>query len=591
MSVTIRDVNTNEEIIIPPEGLIFGRTGGDADIQLDDNSISRRQARVSLKGGNWLVETIAVAQGQRPPRPVTLVEGQTFIVGNNEFEVVSIAEADQEEEAPPPKPAARPAAPKPGSARAPTMKTAPAANPPKKAAAPVKRAPPPEADDDDDEGADEGSAGGADDAAASKGFGAMFVAVPKGIAYYLLNVPKMLFNPMGTVRKGIDEQPAEPMGKIELIGYALPSMVATAAIGAWAFGLSRLIGAGHYFEPMSFIPIVPLIIAVIGAIIIGFVFHPVMEWIIRKLGGESDMRSRTNYFLQLQTVSIILAVPNAIGLIVGVLPIPFINLLGPLLSAAASLVLTFVMYQWIVSFNMIKWVKYVVLVGGALTLIGGIINTVRGGHGGSAEVATVDTSAADEAIEKAQAEAEKAAAGNPEALKALQEARAATALARKNGAAAAAAEEANEKAEKAEKAEKPEKVEKAEKPPRPEKVVKKEPEPEPEPTITEEPVAKAPPAPEPKASGKSAGYGEFARKRDLIEKQLAADPTMLSASKDLQEAYGEYLKDTSEIDKKYQKDIAKNSGKARLYEHLRDAELYQATGKQVDSIASKLKIR
>ena len=38
------------------------------------------------------------------------------------------------------------------------------------------------------------------------------------------------------------------------------------------------------------------------------------------------------------------------------------------------------------------------------------------------------------------------------------------------------------------------------------------------------------------------------------------------------------------------RDIAKNANKARLYERLRDAELYQKTGKLVDQLAGKLKI-
>ena len=70
--VTLRDLSTNEDIVVPPEGYIFGRVGGDADIQIEDNSISRRQARVSLKGGMWLLETLAVPAGAKAPRPVQL---------------------------------------------------------------------------------------------------------------------------------------------------------------------------------------------------------------------------------------------------------------------------------------------------------------------------------------------------------------------------------------------------------------------------------------------------------------------------------------------------------------------------------------
>ena len=97
--VTLRDLATNEDIVVPPEGFIFGRVGGDADIQIEDNSISRRQARVSLKGGQWLLETLAVPQGQKAPRPIGLQEGATFNVGQSEFEVVQIEEDEEEQEA------------------------------------------------------------------------------------------------------------------------------------------------------------------------------------------------------------------------------------------------------------------------------------------------------------------------------------------------------------------------------------------------------------------------------------------------------------------------------------------------------------
>lgn len=572
MSVTIRDVNTNEEIIIPPEGLIFGRTGGDADIQLDDNTISRRQARVSLKNGNWLVETIAVAAGQRPPRPVTLVEGQTFIVGQNEFEVVAMGDADEggseEEPAPSPPPARAPAratAAKPVS-RSPTMKTTPAqAAAPRKASAPAAAAKKPARVADPDDAA--GNEGGGDAEAEEKGIASMFVAVPKGIAYYLVNVPKMLFNPLGTVRSAIEELPAEPMGRTELIGYALPALLATGMLGAISTGLALLIGPGHIFSVMSFIPIVPIIAAFIGAIITGFIFHPVLEWVIRKLKGESDARSRTNYFLQSMTVAVVLAVPSAIGTILGALPIPFINLLGPLLVTVASLVSIYVMYQWFVFFGVVKWFQTVILVIGALSvlfaafgLVVGVVNTIRG-FGSSHPTAVVETGSAGDGE------------ADDEARKAMNE-----------GAAVAAADAPSADPEPAEKP-----------------VAKtvtaktvKQPEPDPEPVVTEDaPPAAKPVVAEPvaKPAAKSGSYAEFARKREAVERTLENDPTVLASNGDLADAYGEYLKAANEVEKNHAKDISKNSDKRRLYERLRDADLFKTTGKQIDSLYAKLKIR
>jgi predicted component of type VI protein secretion system len=177
--VTLRDLTTNEDIDVPPEGYIFGRAGGDADIQLEDNSISRRQARVSLKGGMWLLETLAVPQGQRPPRPVQLEEGATFAVGQSEFEVVRVEAEDEPE----PDPGAKTIAPqkgKPAPAPATPAKKAPAPSSAKPTTSPPRKTTTVAADE------------AASDEAPAKGFGAMFVAVPRGVAYYLLNVPKAI---------------------------------------------------------------------------------------------------------------------------------------------------------------------------------------------------------------------------------------------------------------------------------------------------------------------------------------------------------------------------------------------------------------
>ncbi len=590
--VTLRDLSTNEDIIVPPEGYIFGRVGGDADIQIEDNAISRRQARVSLKGSQWLLETLAVPQGQRAPRPVQLQEGATFLVGQSEFEVVQIEADEEEPEIDPSSKTFAPTKGRPAPAPAPAAAPARKAPPPPVNArtipsgAPQKRAPTAAAQE------------AASDEAPAKGIGAMFVAAPKGLAYYLLNVPKMLVNPIGTVRKTIEEQPNEPMGRIELIGYALPALLATGMLGAIATGLAALIGPGHHFLLMSFLPIPAIIGGFIGAIVTGFVFHPVMTWIITKLKGESDARSRTNYFLQTMTLSILLAVPNAIGLILGALPIPFINLLGPLLSVVATLVSIYVTIQWFEYFKVFKWVKTVLMVLGALAVLGagvgfvtGLIATIRGfGSGSSASAGSTDTGEVAENSgepEVMPTDAEEAKAW----VKKKQEA----ALAKAAAAQKAALAQANDAAENAEPVEAPEKPEKPAKP-EPKPVVKAEPKPEPrvEPKADPEPVAvkDTPPAPkeEPMPTGNSA-YATFARRRDAVEKQLENDPTVLQKSADVQRLYGEYIEAAYDLDKKWGKETSKKPERARLNAHLRDAELYGKSGKTIDQLAGKLGIK
>jgi hypothetical protein len=584
--VTLRDLSTNEDIVVPPEGFIFGRVGGDADIQLEDNSISRRQARVSQKGGMWLLETLAVPQGQRAPRPVQLEEGASFAVGQSEFEVVQI-EQDEEELAaptlkgkngPPPVSAAPAKKPNPPPSNA---KTAPAASAQKRPTAAAEPAAKEEAAPEEGKG----------------GIAAMFVGVPKGIAYYLLNVPKLLVNPVGSVRKTIEELPTEPLGKTAIIGYAVPAIFVSAALPSIAAGIAALIGPGHVFSLMAFIPIPAAITAVIGALINGFFFHRIAEWVITKLKGKSDARSRSNYFLHLMTVTIIVAFPNALGTILAALPIPFINLLGPLLMVVGSLASLYVMYQWMVKFEVVKWVLTVIKVLAVLSLLGtgfgfisGLINTIRGfgGGGGSAAVATGDTGSSDLGeMPSDPAEAAEWSKKKQAELKAKAEAQIKNAQAIADEAkdqAEDAKEEAPAKDEAPAKPEKVAKPEKTEKTPPPEKVEKAE--------ATPPPAKDTPPAAKDEAVvAPSGGYATFARRRDAVEKLLEADPTVLQKNAQVRELYGDYVEAAYDLDKKMLTDNKKKPERAKLNARLRDAELYEKSGKTIDSLAGKLGIK
>jgi hypothetical protein len=582
--VTLRDLSTNEDFTVPPEGYIFGRVGGDADIQIEDNAISRRQARVSQKGGMWLLETLAVPQGARPPRPVQLQEGATFNVGQSEFEVVTIE--GQEEVDPqartfaPTKGKPAPSAAAPAAKRAPpapNAKTAAVAPAPRRgASAPISTPAP--AKDEPSEHTVEG-----------KGIAAIFVSAPQGLAYYLVNVPKMVVNPLGTVRTTIDEQPAEPMGRTELIGYALPALLGSGMLGAISGGLAAIIRPPHHFELMSFLPIPAIIVGFIGAIIIGFVWHPVLTWVIDKLHGESDARSRTNFFLQSMTLLLILAVPGALGALLSAVPIPFINVLGPLLGVVASLATIYTTIQWFEFFKVFKWVKTVLMVLGALAVVGalwGVKATVQSAVG-SAAVATAqgvddtrpDTPPSDpeEALEWAktkQAQMLAKAAEEQKNAEAEVEAKADEPVktAKKDP---AKAERENAKVEN--EAAKPEAKAEKEAEREPEAIAAKD---VPPVAVKEEPVASP-----------SGAYGAFARRRDAIEKLLENDPTVLQKNADLQRLYGEYSEGAYDLDKKWAKESAKKPERSKLHARLRDAELFSKTSKTVDSMAQKLGIR
>jgi len=385
------------------------------------------------------------------------------------------------------------------------------------------------------------------------------------------------------------------MGKTELIGFALPSLFISALLPAFATGLGALIGPGHVFLLGSFLPIGPAIGAIIGAVIIGYVFHPVTEWIINKLKGSSDARSRSNYFLQTMTLAIILAVPQALGILLAMVPIPFISLLGPLLMVVGTLVSFYVTYQWLVLFGVVKWMLTVVKVLAALSVLGaawglvsGVITTVKNLGSGSSSSSTAVAATGDSELGEMPTDPAEAAEWSKK--------KSAEIMAKAAEAQKQALADAKEKTDDAVKGAKNDA-------PPPKKGDPKEPRAEPK-AADPEPVAvkdspppvkeKDPPPPkdEPVAAAPSGGgYATFARKRDAIEKLFENDPTVLSKSGDLQKLYGDYLEEAYDLDKKWGKETAKKPDHMRLNARLRDAELYGKTGKTIDSIAGKLNIR
>ena len=357
----------------------------------------------------------------------------------------------------------------------------------------------------------------------------------------------------------------EPLGRTGLIGYALPALLATFLLGAWATGIALLIGPAHQFRLLSFLPVLEAVIAVVASVIYGFVFHPVTGWIIAKLKGESDARSRTNFFLQTMTLSILLAVPKALAVILAALPVPFISLLGPLLAVGASLIGLFVFIKWIEFFKLVKWVKTVAMVGGALMVLFAAWGLVDG------TLAQIKALGAPKAPTVADAPDMPSTDDAP------------------------AADDGDEKNDDAKPTPKKPVAKADDAKPTPEK---NDPPPEEKPT----PVAKndekpsnMPPPPEKTPVDNSVpatgDYAVFARHRDAVEKTFENNPVLLQKNKDLQKLYGEYLDAVYELDKSYAKEIGKNPERRRLYERLKEAELSQKTGKTIETLSSKLGIR
>lgn len=450
--------------------------------------------------------------------------------------------------------------------------------------------------------------------------GKVLADLPKAIGYYMIAVPKLLFNPKGTILKSVDDQPFPGIDGMPLIAWALPGLAGAVAVQMVCSFIALLITTirtgfsfGAILVSLITMVVAPIIAGVVGGLCVAFLYHRVTAWFIKLLKGESDLKSRTNYLIFFQGTVILSIVPTAVGILLGALA--FIPFVGPLLQLvpivlqlAAVLITLGATYVWFKYFKVHPIIPKIILVLAALAALGTVfsalgtigaaISSIRGG--GSAPAVTVgDGPKAAEEPSDGDEDSTDAKPLDPKVKKQVEDAKKAAAKAIADGKKAAeegkeaaedAAKEAKEAADKAVK----EAKEAAAKPEKPAKEApKKEPEPEPEPkkvaaTPTPAPNAEgsdAAPATEP--TGDQTPYQRWAAKRAFVEKTLDADPTLLTKDLGLATLYRQFSDKQKDIRKK----IGGKNGIAEddLFNRRKaEAETFSQTGKLMDELYSKV---
>lgn len=656
MKLEIKNLQTSATYEIDPEGAVLGREGAKADIVLRDQAVSKKHAKIYEKNGRWLLEDLASSNGtfidnRRITEPVQLTPGLVFALSENQFEVLQIIGAANGKAA-----FAGDSGSHDGSYQDPlddlpplgmtsgdeSMGEGKKGGRGAKGSAATGRVQPSRAPiDDEDEG----------DGAEEQGVGYFLKAVPKAIAYYIVAVPLMALNPPGTIRKGIEEQKFPAMKWMALAAYAIPAFAFAAALSSLASFLALLFTGNFGSAVLTLIPGLPIAvaIAIVVSLVSGFISHPVLKWIIEKLKGESDEKSRTNYVIMSYATSILLALPSALVIVLAAVPLPFIGVVPAVIGVAAAIVSFFLHYNWWKHFQVVKWAQTVILV---LLVLGianaawGVVSSVRysiaslGSGGTSAVAAGVpdldDPNLTDEqkelirqsqealkaagaagvdaeAIKKAQEEAAKAMAASAEAVRKAQEeamkaggasaeaieaarkaAEEATAAAQKQAAEAAAnaeaaAKQAAESAEKAgaETAAKAEEVAaKAEEAAKAaESAAKKAA------VVAETSAKKAVMTPRTDPSVAEdvelTPFEQFLNKREAIYKSIERDPFLVK-KQDIADRYERLLRATDEVRQRWAKKKAKDFAQSKINDRLKDIEVYEATSKMVDQLYAKL---
>lgn len=417
----IKDVQSGAVYRIAPQGSVIGREGAKADIIIKNPSVSKRHARIFATDGQWFLEDLGSSNGtffanQRISEPVPLSGGTLFALAEIQFEVVKKggggeergggrdrAERDRLR-------AATAARPDDGellgggggsTARPSNNRSAPA-------------------------GASAFAANDAGDEEVATGVGAIMSVIPRAFAHYVVAVPKLAFNPMGTVRASVEEQNFPTMSWWTLAGWGIPPMLLVGVVAVLVSVISMLVGGGFVASALVSVIITPAIqIAV--ALVMALIWHPVLNFVINLLKGHSDARSRSNYFVITMTAMALGGVVTGISGLFALIPVPFITIVPVLLGVVANLISLYIAYVWVKYFEMHKVVQILVLVGLAATGIFGLWGVYGSVAGGASMVAgagatTGMTPEAAAALAEAQKAAEAATKAAEAAAKAAGEA-------------------------------------------------------------------------------------------------------------------------------------------------------------------------
>src|SRR3954453_23388508 len=101
MPLELKDLATQKTVVVPEDGLTFGREGGDANILLRDTGVSKRHARVFGENGAWFLEDLGSSNGtwlqkERIKDATELLPGDVFQLSQAKFEVLQVIAGDRD---------------------------------------------------------------------------------------------------------------------------------------------------------------------------------------------------------------------------------------------------------------------------------------------------------------------------------------------------------------------------------------------------------------------------------------------------------------------------------------------------------------
>ena len=438
MAVEVKSLQSGEVFEIGPDGATFGREGGPATIRVADPSVSKRHARIFQEGNGWFIEDMGsvngtVIDGGKISGPLALRPGLVFQMSKQRFEVVSVdgrADARGAGRAPAPQPQpsgteqeTRTAMRQGASNQLPSeLRKDPIPKKKEKAPAPPPRSdyedlPPPEpsipsnprttaqprnkapsqlASDGDlpsDPYAEPGpelpppANAGSDDYEQLGVGGAFF----EGLAYLFKTAPTLVFNPLGTTRNNIESAPLPAVEKLPLAALLAPTHASLVGVQAIGGGLAALIAGTGSVVGVVIAVVVGVVVGAVGAVMSGFLGHPILSFLVDKLGGGADARSRTTHIALGSVASLVLVTATTLGVIVVALTarlasvsptFHLIVVVPALLGVVAYPLPVLVQWAWFKAYGVAKWFQTLLLVFAVLGVVGGVASAGSSVWGG-----------------------------------------------------------------------------------------------------------------------------------------------------------------------------------------------------------------
>lgn len=372
MHIELKDEQTGQTHRVEAQGVTLGRDPARATLVLADKGVSSVHAKVYGQDGRFWLEDLKSSNGtyigeDRINAPHALNPGLGFALYRYRFTVMAVEVANTGESTA----VVNLVELGSESSNATKVTGSPAfTTDASEAAAPEAEAAHSQAarlSDDDDEEEDESG-----DGVEGASFDAQrFIdTVKKATAYYVTNTPKLLLNPTVFVKSTLQEERVEELLPFDLMAWMAPSLVLGMLIQQVALLVAGAVAGA--FAPVDFVVMLALAAVaspIIGAIV-GFLWHPVLTWFVKLLGGSSTPVSRSNYFVASATALPLVQTASALGILLVLLPIPFVGILPGLLSLAGTLLSLWVAYIWFEHFKVAQgFLVFLLVVGGGLTLL------------------------------------------------------------------------------------------------------------------------------------------------------------------------------------------------------------------------------